>query len=151
MNRKNRDDTTKAKQRVMTFKVEEDVAAFLDQMPNKSDFIRKALLAAFLEPCPVCNGKGSVPRGLRRDLEVIFSKEQFVPCSFCGYEFPLGTEKARRAPSDRERLQQYMGGGDFYCDDCYTKTLTCEDCGEHVVQTRMPTHKRQHQGVRGKG
>jgi hypothetical protein len=132
------------KQRVVTFKVEEDVAAFLDGMPNKSDFIRKALLSALLEPCPVCNGKGSVPRSLRHDLEMVFHNQQFVPCSFCGYEFPINTEKARKGASDKERLKQYADGGEFYCDDCFTKTLTCEDCGQHVVQTRMSTHKRGH-------
>ena len=134
----------KSKQRVVTFKVEEDVAEFLDSMPNKSEFIRKALLYALLEPCPVCNGKGSVPRSLRRDLEAIFTKQKLVPCSFCGYEFPLGTEKMRKGAEDRQRLRQYLGGGDFYCDDCFPKTETCEDCGEHVVQNRMATHKRRH-------
>jgi hypothetical protein len=134
----------KSKQRVVTFKVEEDVAAFLDEMPNKSDFIRKALLSMLLEPCPVCKGKGSVPRSLRRDLELLFEKQQFVPCAFCGYEFPLGTERSRRGPTDRARLQQYLSGGEFYCIDCFTKTQLCEDCGEHVVQTRMVTHKKSH-------
>ena len=41
----------KSKQRVVTFKADEDLAVFLDAMPNKSEFIRKALLSALLEPC----------------------------------------------------------------------------------------------------
>ncbi|HYG75819.1 MAG TPA: hypothetical protein VEK08_12515 [Planctomycetota bacterium] len=141
---KGKPDAAKSMQRVVTFKVEEEVAAFLDAMPNKSDFIRKALLNALLEPCPVCNGKGSVPRSLARDLEMIFKKKEFVPCSFCGYEFPLDSEKSRKGDADRERLRQYLGGGDFYCDECYGKTQECTDCGEHVVQTRMSSHKKQH-------
>lgn len=140
----NRDDAQKHKQRVVTFKVEEEFAAFLDEMPNKSEFIRKALLSALMEPCPVCNGKGSVPQSLRRDLEEVFKKQQFVPCSYCGYDFPLGAEKTRNSPKDRERLKQYLGGGEFYCDDCFPKTLTCEDCGEHVSQTRMGSHRMRH-------
>jgi hypothetical protein len=140
----------KAKQRVVTFKVEEDVARFLDGMPNKSDFIRKALLAALLEPCPVCNGKGSVPRSLRHDLEVIFRKQEFVPCSFCGFDFPLDTEKTLNGPHDKERLKQYSSGGDFYCNDCYSKTQTCDDCGEHVAEPRMIVHRRQHRKNIGK-
>lgn len=142
--RSNPEHSAKSKHRVVTFKVEEDVAAFLDGMPNKSEFIRKALLSALLEPCPVCNGKGSVPRSLSADLKRIFERQKFVPCSFCGYEFPLGSERSRKGVGDRERLRQYLGGGDFYCDDCFTKTQTCEDCGEHVVETRMLTHKRRH-------
>ena len=144
MSSKNKSNPAKSKQRIVTFKVEEDVAAFLDSMPNKSEFIRKALLSALLEPCPVCNGKGSVPRSLRRDLETIFQKQQLVPCSFCGYDFPLTTEKSLTGLHDRERLRQYLGGGDFYCDDCFSKTQTCEDCGQHVAEPRMSNHKREH-------
>ncbi|MCY3021538.1 MAG: hypothetical protein NTW87_21195 [Planctomycetota bacterium] len=128
----------------MTFKVAADVAAFLDGMPNKSDFIRKALLSALLEPCPVCHGKGSVPRSLRLDLQRLFQKHQFVPCSFCGYEFPLGSERSHKSESDRERLRQYLGGGDFYCNDCFSKTETCADCGERVAHPRMHGHRRKH-------
>ncbi len=145
MGHPDRNEPLKSKHRVVTFKVEEDVAAFLDDLPNKSDFIRKALLSALLEPCPVCQGKGSVPRSLRADLEQIFGKQTFVPCSFCGYEFPLATEKTRKEPIDKERLKQYADGGDFYCHDCYSKTQACEDCGEHVVETRMVNHKRRHE------
>ncbi|HLX65052.1 MAG TPA: hypothetical protein VKX17_27525 [Planctomycetota bacterium] len=134
----------RAKQRIVTFKAEEDLAAFLDSMPNKSDFIRKALLAALMEPCPVCHGKGSVPRSLRADLQKIFDKHEFVPCSFCGYEFPLDTEKKRRGDDDKERLKQYLNGGEFFCDDCYPKTQECEDCGQHVAETRMVGHMRKH-------
>jgi hypothetical protein len=132
------------KQRVVTFKVEEGLAAFLDDLPNKSDFIRKALLSSLLEPCPVCHGTGSVPRSLRRELEHMFHKREFVPCSVCGYEFPLSFERSRKAPEDRTRLRQYLGGGDFYCDDCFSKTKPCARCGEHVAQARMTAHKRRH-------
>jgi len=132
------------KQRVVTSKVEEEVAAFLAGMPNKSEFIRKALLSALLEPCPICHGRGSVPQSLRRDLEKILSKHKFVACSYCGYQFPLKPGRLRNGASDRERLRQYLGGGDFYCGDCFGKTETCARCGEHVAQGRMMTHKRQH-------
>ena len=146
MNRGARDkhEDGKGKQRVVTFKVEDEIASFLDAMPNKSDFIRKALLAALMEPCPICQGKGSVPRSLRRDLELIFQKQKSVPCSFCGYDFPLETEKERIGAEDQARLKQYLAGGEFFCNDCFSKTRACEDCGEHVAQMRMGNHKRQH-------
>ncbi len=134
----------KTKQRIVTFKVEEELAAFLDNMPNKSDFIRKALLSALMEPCPVCDGKGSVPRSLRADLQKIFERFDFVPCSYCGYEFPLATEKQRKGDDDKARLQQYLNGGEFYCDDCYPKTEACGDCGEHVAGKRMAGHRMKH-------
>ena len=144
-NGQEKSEHAKPKQRVVTFKAEEDLAAFLDEMPNKSEFIRKALLAALMEPCPICAGRGSIPRSLRRDLEEVFKKQQFVPCSFCGYEFPIEQEKARKTPQDRVRLKQYLSGGEFYCDDCFPRTKECDSCGEHVVQTRMGTHKHRHE------
>ena len=58
----------KSKHRIVTFKAEEELAAFLDEMPNKSDFIRKALLSALMEPCPVCQGKGQRPAQPARRL-----------------------------------------------------------------------------------
>jgi len=134
----------KAKQRIVTFKVEEELAGFLDSMPNKSDFIRKALLSALMEPCPVCDGKGSVPRSLRADLRKIFERHDFVPCSYCGYEFPIDAEKQRKGDGAKARLKQYLGGGEFYCDDCYPKTQLCDDCGEHVADKRMAGHKLKH-------
>ncbi|MEI6234014.1 MAG: hypothetical protein WCT04_13240 [Planctomycetota bacterium] len=134
----------KAKQRIVTFKLEEEFAGFLDTLPNKSEFIRKALLAALMEPCPVCNGKGSVPRSLRADLQKIFAEREFVPCSQCGYDFPLDAEKKRKGLNDKDRIKQYMKGGEFYCDDCYPKTQACEDCGEHVAGKRMAGHKLKH-------
>lgn len=133
----------KSKHRIVTFKVEEGLAAHLDSMPNKSEFIRKALLAALLEPCPVCQGKGSVPRGLRTDLEKLFRKSEFVPCSYCGYEFPLAAEKQRNGAADKTRLEQYKSGGEFFCGDCFPKTQECADCGEHVAGTRMAGHKKR--------
>ena len=134
----------KAKQRIVTFKVEDEFASFLDSMPNKSEFIRKALLAALMEPCPVCNGKGSVPRSLRADLQKIFAEREFVPCSHCGYDFPLDAEKQRKGTDDKVRLNQYLKGGEFYCDDCYPKTQPCGDCGEHVAGKRMAGHMLKH-------
>ena len=47
---------------VVAFKVEEELAEFLNQLPNKSDFIRKAIAAQMSMACPLCNGAGQVSR-----------------------------------------------------------------------------------------
>ena len=49
---------------VVAFKVEEELAEFLNKLPNKSAFIRKAIAAQLGMACPLCNGKGVVPRGV---------------------------------------------------------------------------------------
>ena len=53
-----------SKTAVVAFKVEEELAEFLNKLPNKSAFIRKAIAAQLGMACPLCNGKGLVPRGV---------------------------------------------------------------------------------------
>jgi hypothetical protein len=43
---------------VVAFKVEEELADFLNQLPNKSAFIRKAIAAQMSMACPLCHGTG---------------------------------------------------------------------------------------------
>jgi len=50
---------------VWAFKVEEELAEFLNKLPNKSAFIRKAIATQLGMACPLCNGKGVVPRGVQ--------------------------------------------------------------------------------------
>ena len=56
------------KTKIVAFKVEEDLAEFLDKLNNKSDFIRKAILAQFSMACPLCAGSGVVARGIHDSL-----------------------------------------------------------------------------------
>ena len=46
------------KPRTVAVKVEEELADFLDRLPNKSEFIRQAILAQFGMACPLCSGSG---------------------------------------------------------------------------------------------
>jgi hypothetical protein len=43
---------------LITFKVEHSLAEQIDRLPNKSEFIRNALLGALENTCPLCQGKG---------------------------------------------------------------------------------------------
>jgi len=45
---------------VVAFKVEEELADFLNQLPNKSAFIRKAIRRQMSMACPLCHGSGQV-------------------------------------------------------------------------------------------
>lgn len=47
------------KQEIITFKVDEKLAAELKELPNRSQFIRTAILAAIDNLCPLCRGHGS--------------------------------------------------------------------------------------------
>ena len=46
------------KQSIITFKAEESLLAALRGVPNRSAFIRSAVLAALENTCPLCRGTG---------------------------------------------------------------------------------------------
>ncbi len=43
---------------LITFKVEKSLAELIERLPNRSEFIRKAVLAALTNTCPLCQGAG---------------------------------------------------------------------------------------------
>jgi hypothetical protein len=46
------------KTELITFKAERSLAELIDRLPNKSEFIRNALLGALANTCPLCQGRG---------------------------------------------------------------------------------------------
>ena len=50
----------KRKEEIITFKVDEALATALSNVRNRSAFIRKAILEALGNTCPVCQGSGKL-------------------------------------------------------------------------------------------
>jgi hypothetical protein len=48
----------KKKEEVITFKVDEALAQAMEGIPNRSEFIRSAILSALQNICPLCSGTG---------------------------------------------------------------------------------------------
>jgi hypothetical protein len=128
---------------VVAFKVEEELAHFLNKLPNKSAFIRKAIAAQMSTACPLCNGAGVVTRGMHDHYASLLKRFNQRNCDGCGHEEPLPGDPGDLAREDRERLEQFFHGGPFYCDDCYDKAPTCDDCGWHIAEDRVAEHQRQ--------
>ena len=128
---------------VVAFKVEEELAEFLNKLPNKSAFIRKAIAAQLGMACPLCNGKGTVPRGVHDHYAPLLSKLNRRHCEGCGDVLPLPQEPGDLATEDRQRLEQFFHGGPLYCDGCYEKAPTCDDCGWHIAPEMTAEHHRQ--------
>src|SRR6266849_5398489 len=103
---------------VVAFKVEEDLAEFLNKLPNKSAFIRKAIVAQLGMTCPLCNGKGVVPRGIHDHYAAVMQTMNQLPCAKCGDELPLPRDAGDLDVEHRARLEQFFSGGPLYCDDC---------------------------------
>jgi hypothetical protein len=49
------------------------------------------------------------------------------------------------AVEDRSRLEQFFHGGPLYCDGCYDKAPTCDECGWHIAgEEAVEQHKQAH-------
>jgi hypothetical protein len=135
----------KPKSKIVAFKVEEELADFLDNLPNKSDFIRKAILAQFGMTCPLCTGSGVVPRGIHDHYKPVIAEQNKRACEKCktAVAIPLSSEGLPTA--DRKRVEQFLHGGPIYCPKCYPTIPACDDCGWHVAMERVAEHfKKQH-------
>ena len=128
---------------VVAFKVEEELAEFLNKLPNKSAFIRKAIAAQLQMACPLCNGSGVVSRGVHDHYAPLLKNLSLRQCDGCGHSLPLPDDAGELAAEDRARLEQFFHGGPLYCDGCYDKAPVCDDCGWHIAKDRVAEHQRQ--------
>ena len=64
------------RKRVVGFLAPDELAEQLDRLPNKSEFIRAALLARLGCPCPLCKGSGLLPVGLGEHYASVFAAEE---------------------------------------------------------------------------
>ncbi len=128
------------KSNIVAFKVEDELAVFLNNLPNKSEFIRKAILAQFGMTCPLCTGSGVVPRGVHEHYGPVIKAQNKRPCEKCksAVEIPLTVEAA--AGLEKDRFEQFLRGGPLYCTKCYPTIPECDDCGWHVPMERVAEH-----------
>jgi hypothetical protein len=128
---------------VVAFKVEEELARLLNNLPNKSAFIRKAIASQLGMTCPLCSGKGVVPRGVHDHYAEVIKENSSHQCDGCGSALPLPLDPGELAREDHDRLEQFFLGGPLYCDGCYEKAPTCDDCGWHIAPDVAAEHYRQ--------
>ena len=131
------------KEKVVAFKVEHELAELLDKLPNKSAFIRKAIEAQLGRACPLCHGKGVVPRGVHDHYAPLIQKYNARNCEGCGHELHLPADSGELDEENRGRLEQFFLGGPLYCDGCYVEVPPCDDCGWHVEPEKVADHLRK--------
>jgi ssDNA-binding Zn-finger/Zn-ribbon topoisomerase 1 len=129
---------------VVAFKVENELAELLNKLPNKSAFIRKAIAAQLGVACPLCHGKGVVPRGVHDHFAPLLAKFNHRSCDSCGSEMNLPLEPGDLDDDSRNRLEQFFLGGPLYCDGCYEKAPECGDCGWHISSNLVAEHRKVH-------
>ncbi len=129
---------------VVAFKVEEELAEFLNQLPNKSAFIRKAIAAQMSIACPLCSGSGQVSRWLHDHYQAMLTSWRSQHCDGCGDTLSLPQDPGDLAAAELSRLDQFFKGGPLYCDPCYDKAPLCDDCGWHIGEDLVEKHHHDH-------
>lgn len=71
------------KQDIITFKVDESLAEAMQGVPNRSEFIRCAVLAALENTCPLCQGTGLLTPDQRQHWQAFAATHSVVECDRC--------------------------------------------------------------------
>ena len=71
------------KQGIITFKVDEALYEVIRNIPNRSEFIRNALLSALGNICPLCNGTGILSPNQKQHWDEFAADHQVQTCNEC--------------------------------------------------------------------
>ena len=73
----------KKKQEIITFKVDGDLREAIKDIPNRSEFIRGAIISALGVLCPLCNGSGMLTPNQKRHWEEFATNHSVRRCKEC--------------------------------------------------------------------
>lgn len=71
------------KEEIVTFKVNESLARQLNAIPNRSDFIRRAILLALESTCPLCQGTGVLTSEQKKHWKEFARNHTVTECNRC--------------------------------------------------------------------
>jgi hypothetical protein len=77
----------KKKQEIITFKVDKDLLEEIKNIPNRSEFIRGAIISALGVLCPLCNGYGMLTPNQKRHWEEFAENHSVKRCEDCNESY----------------------------------------------------------------
>ena len=86
------------KPETISFKVNESLREAMSGIPNRSDFIRNAVVAALESSCPLCKGTGVLSTQQKQHWDTFAENHAIKECRQC-HEFHLVCEKQPRSKS----------------------------------------------------
>jgi len=86
------------KREIITFKADDSLLEAMKGVPNRSEFIRTALLAALDSVCPVCRGTGVLTPNQRTHWREFTDTHSLEECDEC-HEFRFVCTGAGPAPA----------------------------------------------------
>jgi hypothetical protein len=91
-----------AKQSIITFKADTSLVEALRGVPNRSSFIRSAILAALENTCPLCLGTGFLTPEQRAHWKTFSASHSVEECGEC-HEWHLVCEYEPKRPRHKRR------------------------------------------------
>jgi len=73
----------KTKPDIITFKVDEALLDALKGVPNRSEFIRSAIMAALDGGCPLCKGTGVISANQKHHWQALLEDHSIEECGDC--------------------------------------------------------------------
>jgi len=73
----------RGQQETITFKADKALSEAMHGVPNRSEFIRGAILHALENTCPLCRGTGMLTSDQRRHWRTFTTHHDVVECSDC--------------------------------------------------------------------
>jgi metal-responsive CopG/Arc/MetJ family transcriptional regulator len=89
------------KQSVISLKVDDALLEALRGVPNRSEFIRDAILAALDSACPLCGGTGILTASQKEHWDQFTRNHRLTECHDC-HEFHLTCALERSARATRK-------------------------------------------------
>jgi len=80
------------KSEVISFKVNDSLREAMNGLPNRSDFIRNAVVAALESSCPLCKGTGVLSPRQKKHWDEFAEDHRVKECRQC-HEFHLVCDK----------------------------------------------------------
>ena len=91
----------KPKTEIVTFKADPALLDALKDVPNRSEFIRAAVLTAIDSACPVCNGTGILTPEQKRHWDDFAEDHTLEECGDCHENRLVCTHASPRGPHRR--------------------------------------------------
>ncbi|MFW5870108.1 MAG: CopG family transcriptional regulator [Candidatus Sumerlaeota bacterium] len=86
--------------RVVTFKADATLIESLQDVPNRSEFIRSAIIAALEGACPLCKGTGILTSSQQKHWREFARNHPVEECNDC-HERHLVCEKERKGKTSK--------------------------------------------------
>lgn len=91
------------KQDVVTFKADKILLESLDAIPNRSEFIRNAILAALDNSCPFCQGTGILSPHQKKNWLEIMKTHSIEKCDDCDSIIISCSKHEHKAKKENEK------------------------------------------------